>query len=65
MKQKAYHARVQGRVSKKFLKIRKITEFSEVIRKETELEKQEGERQHRQRVRSEVAMRRNFRLFCL
>ena len=39
----------------KKLKFRKITEFSEVIRKETELEKQEGERQHRQRVRSEVA----------
>ena len=53
MKQKAYHARVQGKVSKK-IKYRKITEFSEVIRKETELEKQEGERQHRQRIRSEV-----------
>ena len=55
LKQKAYHARVQGKISRIWFatKTKKLA-FLETIRKEAELEKQEGERHHRQRVRSEV-----------
>ena len=55
LKQKAYHARVQGEITRIWsAKSLNSKIFLETIRKEAELEKQEGERHHRQRVRSEV-----------
>ena len=54
LKQKAYHARVQGKISRIWFATKTKTRILETIRKEAELEKQEGERHHRQRVRSEV-----------